>query len=285
MAEVEIIQPGLFSSIQDLGRYGYREFGVPTGGAMDTQAAGMANLLLGNESEAAVLEITLQGPKMRFLDPAQIVITGANLSPKLEGKELENNKIINVEAGEILSVGRRKSGYRAYLAVKGGLQSKIILGSRSWSPGITPHNRLERGMKLPFLRSESESSSKYSAVKSDDYITSAVIEAFPGPEFELLLTSEKEMLSKRHFSAAKESNRMGIQCQEKLENSLQPILTGPVLPGTVQLTPSGTLIILMRDGQTTGGYPRIVQLSETGINTLAQKIPGQKLQIKVINYK
>jgi allophanate hydrolase subunit 2 len=161
----------------------------------------------------------------------------------------------------------------------------MLLKSRSWSPGITPHTRLERGMKLPFLRSEGGSSAKFAAVKPDAYITSVVIEAFRGPEYELLSTSEKNDLHKWHFSAAKESNRMGIQLQDKLVNSLKPILTGPVLPGTVQLTPSGTLIGLMRDGQTTGGYPRILQLSEAGINTLAQKLPGEKLQLKLINCK
>ena len=254
---------------------------------MDLQAAGLANLLLGNEPDAAVLEITFQGPKMTFSGPAQIAICGADLSPELEGKRIENNRVYDVEAGQILCFGRRNLGYRAYLAIQGGFQTEILLGSRSWSPGISPRSRLEKGMKLPFLKGKASTSTSksYAAVKPDEHITSAVIEAFPGPEFDLLKTSEKEALQKGHFSAAKESNRMGIQFQEKLENSLPPILTGPVIPGTVQLTPSGTLIVLMRDGQTTGGYPRILQLSEAGINTMAQKLPGEQLQIKLINYK
>ena len=285
MAEIEILQAGLFSSIQDRGSFGFREYGVPTGGAMDLQAAGMANLLLRNNPDAAVLEITLQGPKMQFLAPAQIAIAGADLSPELDGKPLDNYRLYNVDAGQVLSYGKRKSGYRAYLAIKGGFQTEFLMGSRSWSPGITEFRRLEKGMKLPFLESELSSASSFSAVKVDSYLTSAVVEAFPGPEFQLLKTSEKEALQKWHFSAAKESNRMGIQFQEKLENSLEPILTGPVLPGTVQLTPSGTVIALMRDGQTTGGYPRILQLSELGINTLAQKLPGENLQFKLLSYK
>ncbi|NJW51306.1 biotin-dependent carboxyltransferase family protein [Salinimicrobium sp. CDJ15-91] len=285
MAEVEILQAGLFSSIQDRGRFGFREFGVPASGAMDQQAAGMANLLLRNHPDAAVLEITLQGPKMKFSAPVQIAVTGANLSPELDQRPLDNYRLYNVEAGQVLSFGKRKSGYRAYLAIKGGFQTKQVMGSRSWSPGITEFRRLENGMKLPFLEAELSSASSFSAVKADSYLTSAIIEAFPGPEFQLLKTSEKEALQKWHFSAAMESNRMGIQFQEKLENSLEPILTGPILPGTVQLTPSGTLIALMRDGQTTGGYPRIFQLSEMGINTLAQKLPGEELQFKLLGFK
>ncbi|MHA6280324.1 5-oxoprolinase subunit C family protein [Salinimicrobium sp. CAU 1759] len=285
MAEVDILHAGLFSSIQDRGRFGFREFGVPRGGAMDLQAAGMANLLLRNDPDAAVLEITLQGPKMAFLAPAQIAIAGADLSPELNGKPLDNYRLYNVEAGQVLSFGKRKSGYRAYLAIKGGFQTELVMNSRSWSAGITEFRRLEKGMRLPFLEAEFSSVSSFSAVKADSYLTSAVIEAFPGPEFQLLKASEKEALQKWHFSAAKESNRMGIQFQEKLKNSLEPILTGPVLPGTVQLTPLGTLIALMRDGQTTGGYPRILQLSQAGINTLAQKLPGEKLQFKLMDYK
>lgn len=284
MAEVEILKPGLYSSIQDLGRFGFREFGVPVSGAMDLQAAGLANLLLENNPTAAVLEITLQGPKMTFSEPTQIAIAGADLSPEIDGKAIGNYRLHSIEAGQVLDFGKRNSGYRTYLAVKGGFQTEVVLESRSWYDGITRNYRLEKGMKLPFFRGKDEKRQNYAAVKADEYITSAVIEAFPGPEYELLSTSEKSALQKWHFSAAKESNRMGIQFQEKLENSLQPILTGPVLPGTVQLTPSGTLIALMRDGQTTGGYPRILQITKAGMDILAQKLPGEKLQIRLIIY-
>lgn len=285
MAEIEVLQPGLFSSIQDRGRTGFRSFGVPVGGAMDSIAAGMANLLLKNEPEAALLEITLQGPKLKFSEPAVIAITGADLSPNLDGRKLENNRVYKVEREQTLVFGRRNSGFRAYLGIKSGFQTEVVLGSRSWSPGVTQGSRLEKGAKLPFLSSEENVIQSYSSVRPDEHITSAVVEAYPGPEFEFLKASEKEALQKRYFSAAKESNRMGIQFQEKIENKLEPVLTGPVIPGTVQLTPSGTLIALMRDGQTTGGYPRILQLTGAGINTLAQKLPGEKLQIKLINYQ
>lgn len=284
-AEIEVLQPGLHSSIQDLGRYGFRKFGVPTGGAMDRQSAGMANLILGNNREDAVLEITLQGPKLSFLGPAIIAITGAELSPDLDGVKLENNSVYKVNKDQVLSFGRRISGYRAYLGVKNGFQINKILESRSWCPGITPFERLEKGMKLPFLTGGAEVELKNSVIKPGNYPASGIIEAYPGPEYEFLSASEKNKLQKWHFSVAKESNRMGIRFQEKFENKLDPILTSPVLPGTVQLTPSGTLIALMRDGQTTGGYPRILQISEVGINTLAQKLPGESLQLKLINYK
>lgn len=284
MAEIEVLHPGLFSTIQDEGRFGFRKYGVPVSGAMDQHSAALANLLLQNDPGAAVLEITLQGPHLKFSEDTQIVITGARLSPLLEGNTLENNHIYSVKAGQSLKFGKRISGYRAYLAVKHGFASKEILESRSWCPGITPHHRLEKGMKLGYQPVQETSRIQFSAVKQDGYFASEVIKVYPGPEYELLNDSEKKAFKNYHFSVGRDSNRMGIQFEQKLQNSLEPIITGPVLPGTVQLTPSGILIALMRDGQTTGGYPRIFQISEVGMDVLAQKLPGEKIQLKLINY-
>ncbi len=122
----------------------------------------------------------------------------------------------------------------------------------------------------------------YSVVKFQEETPSEVIKTFQGPEYELLSVSEKNMLEKSHFSIGSDSNRMGIQLEGQVANDLKPIITSPVLPGTVQLTPSGTLIVLMRDCQTTGGYPRVLQLSEDGINALAQKLPGEKVKFQIL---
>ncbi|WP_029035951.1 5-oxoprolinase subunit C family protein [Salinimicrobium xinjiangense] len=283
-AEVEVLHPGLFSSIQDGGRFGYRKYGVPQSGPMDNAASALANLLLQQERDTAVMEITLQGPKLKFLCPTQIVITGASLSPRLDEEELRNNRVYSVSAGQVLSFGKRISGSRAYLSIKNGFKTEEVLRSLSWSPGITQFSRLEKGMKLPFLGVNEKSISSLSSVGELDHLASEIVEAFPGPEFHLLSTTEKNMLQKSHFSVGRNSNRMGIQFEEELKNNLEPIITAPVIPGTVQLTPSGKIIALMRDCQTTGGYPRILQLSEAGINVLAQKVPGEKIRIKLIKY-
>lgn len=275
MTEVEILQPGLFSTIQDTGRKGFMEFGVPMSGPMDSASARLANLLLQNTPGAAVMEITQQGPKMAFLGSTKIAICGGLLEPAINGSRIENNKIYNINEGDLLSFGKRQKGCRAYLTVKDGFQTEKVLGSRSWYGGITRHARLEKGMRLPYKPFKAEEFEGNASVKADDSIFSEEIKVFPGPEFERLSSEEKERLQKGHFSAGMNNNRMGIQLQEELPNSLDAILTGPVLPGTVQLTPSGKLIVLMRDGQTTGGYPRILQLAENCINALAQKVPGE----------
>lgn len=285
MAEVEILQPGLFSTIQDLGRFGYMHFGVPTSGAMDMQAAALANALLQNEKDAAVLEVTQLGPKMTFSAPTTVVITGATLSPTLDGVAMSNNKVYKVKKGSLLSFGKRILGCRAYLAIKGGFNTGIVLNSRSWYAPITEKSRLEKGMLLPYNSFSEADETGYSSVKQYDYFRESVLDVFPGPEYHRLSDIQKKRLQKWHFSIGRNSNRMGIQLEEIFENNLESILTGPVVPGTVQLTPGGRLIVLMRDAQTTGGYPRILQLSEKAINVLSQKIQGDGFQFRLINFR
>lgn len=277
-AEIEVLQPGLFSTIQDPGRYGFLKYGVPISGVMDLYAAKMANLILRNLPESALLEITQMGPKLKFSHPVKIVICGALLSPKINNVPIANNRAFKMEAGDELSFGKRKLGCRAYLAISGGFKTEKVLKSRSWFEGITDNFKLDTSLKLPYESSnESKIETKASVKFSSEYLVTSEIEVFPGPEFDLLPENEREILRSRNFSIDKNNNRMAIQLQETVENNLQPIITGPVLPGTVQLTPSGKLIVLMRDCQTTGGYPRVMQLSETGMNRMAQKIIGDRI--------
>lgn len=279
-AEIEVLQPGLFSTVQDNGRRGFLQYGVPLSGAMDSAAYNIANALLENNPGAAALEITQMGPKIKFLAPAQIALSGASLSPSLNDKPLENCREYGIDSGDILSFGRRISGCRTYLAIKGGFQTERILGSRSWYSAVTGVSRIHKGMKIPYLSTQASKTKKYASVKVEDYWTGPELQVYPGPEFDKLSKEEKNLIQKTIFSLDRNSNRMGIQLQEPVENRLEPILTSPVLPGTVQLTPGGRLIILMRDGQTTGGYPRVLQLSEKAINAVGQKVPGEKVQFR-----
>ena len=278
-AEIEVLQPGLFSTIQDPGRNGFLKYGVPMSGVMDLYAAQMANLILRNSPNSAVLEITQMGPKLKFSDPAKISICGALLSPKINNFKIGNNRVYKIEAGDELSFGKRQLGCRAYLAISGGFKTEKILKSRSWFEGITDNFKLNKNMKLPYeSTNESKIETNASIKFTSEYLVTSEIGVFPGPEFYLLTEGEQEILRSRNFSIDKNNNRMAIQLQEIMGNTLKPIITGPVLPGSVQLTPSGKLIVLMRDCQITGGYPRVMQLSETGMNKIAQKIMGDSLR-------
>lgn len=282
-AEIEVIRPGLFSTIQDMGRPKLLSYGVPLSGVMDRYAAKMGNLLLQNSANAAVLEITLTGPRLLFQGPATIAITGANLSPSVNGAPVDMNSVIKVATGDELSFGRQVSGCRSYLAICGGFRTEKVLGSRSWYEGITAQFKLERGDKISFKASEAgEVADVQAALKVKvDYMTQAEVQAYPGPEYHLLSGKEKRLLHNSKFSVGKNMNRMAIQLKEEFRNDLEPILTGPVLPGTVQLTPSGRLIALMQDCQTTGGYPRVLQISNKGMNTLSQKLMGAEVQFRL----
>lgn len=278
-AEIEVMQPGLFSTIQDFGRRGFQKYGVPLSGVMDRIALKTANLILQNQADAAVMEITQMGPKLKFSAATKIAICGAYLSPKLNNVEIDNNEVVKINKDDVLSFGKPILGTRAYLAVLDGFKTEKVLGSRSWYEDLTLHYKLEKGMKLQYEASEEAKHETYAALKFDNsYLNSEEVEVFPGPEYDKLSETLKSHLRQSKFSIDKNNNRMAIQLNEILENDLDPIITGPVLPGSVQLTPGGKLIVLMRDCQTTGGYPRVLQLSETGMNTIAQKKAGDGIK-------
>lgn len=281
-AEIEVLQPGLFSTIQDSGRFGYLKYGVPMSGPMDSYSFQLANLILNNPPGSAVMEITQMGPVLKFLNAGYLVITGANLSPQINKIEIRNGIPYAVVPGDVLSFGTRKTGCRSYLAMAGGFKTEKVLGSQSWYEDITAFYRVQKGMNLEFNESLVRPAGNAS-IKVDAHLYSdSAISVFLGPEFNKL--TEKTVLGifSRSFKIDKNNNRMAVQLEEVIPNEIKPIITGPVVPGTVQLTPSGKLIILMRDCQTTGGYPRILQLSENGINRLAQKVQGDSIEFKLI---
>lgn len=281
-AEMEVLHPGLFTSIQDMGRCGFMKYGIPVSGAMDIYSAKMANLILQNSEESAVLEITQLGPKLKFSEPSQIAITGADLSPMINSIRIKNSSVFTISQGDVLSFGKRIKGCRCYLAISGGFKSEEKFGSRSWYDGVTEYFRLEKGMKLPYNSSLSSQHRRFSALKvRDEYLVDKELSVYPGPEFNYLPYKVQKTLTDLQFTIDNLNNRMGIQLKEIVDNRLEPIITGPVVPGTVQLTPGGKLIILMKDCQTTGGYPRALQLTSRAINILAQKVPGDKINFKL----
>ncbi len=283
-AKIKVLQPGLYSSIQDLGRFGFGKFGVPQSGVMDSYSAKMCNLLLNNSEEKPVLEITQMGPKLEFNESSKIAICGALINPKLNEKAVFNNQVIQVKNGDVLSFGKLEFGCRAYLGISGGFISDIILNSSSWYEGITHQFRLLKGDELFFNSSSTFDNITNSGIKvKTDYLKEQIVPVYIGPEFYLLSKFQRTDLLSSIFSIDKKNNRMAVQLQEPLLNELRPIITGPVLPGTVQLTPSGNLIVLMRDCQTTGGYPRILHLSEEGINVLSQKLADDPIKFSLLN--
>ena len=281
---IEVLNAGVYCSIQDEGRFGFAKLGIPQSGYLDFYAARMANQLLNNDSFDAVLEVTYGQGKFKFHTATYMCITGGDFSPRLNNQLIMANKVYEVEAGAILSFGLRVDGARSYVAVRGGIQSEILFGSRSFFKGITKE-RLTKGDQLKILTKKQFKQAGYSRVKRiQNCDSSPVLDCFRGPEFDQLNKEQKRQLC-RPFTISLDTNRVGYRLNEVLENNLKPIITSPVLPGTVQLTPSGKLMILMRDCQVTGGYPRVLQLSENAQAKLSQKVAGEVLVFKPIHHE
>jgi biotin-dependent carboxylase-like uncharacterized protein len=254
--------------------------GVPVSGAMDQAAALLANAMLENDENAAVLEITMSGPLLEFEEETWIALSGANLSPQLNGTDIDNHSVHKVNAGDTLAFGKHIDGLRGYLAVKDGFQTPLVLNSRSFYSPITEENRLAARMEIPY-NEVTDFEPKITHIIREDIEKIKTLKVSPGPEFDILSDTQKEFIFNTSFTIAKENNRMAYQLEELIGEHKHIMLTSATLPGTIQVTPGGKLIILMRDGQTTGGYPRILQLSEEGIDRLAQKTFGDTISIKL----
>ena len=280
---IEVLHSGVLSSIQDLGRYHYRHFGVPLSGVMDQYSSSYANIVIQNNSDSAVLEITMIGPKLRFKKPTVICISGAVIQPQINNKAISMYTPINIKVNDILSFGKLEFGLRAYIAVKGGFKSEYILGSYAMYAGITKQHQLKAGDIIEYNTFESNASVKTAKIKYNQAVISEnTLEAYPAPEFSHLDTQQKHLLLNSEFKISKYYDRMAYRLEGFPKNNLPSILTSGVMPGTVQLTPSGELIVLMRDAQTTGGYPRILQLSNQSMNILSQKKMNEAVKFKYL---
>ena len=277
---IEVLHPGIYCSIQDQGRFGYAKMGIPQAGYMDTYAAKMANALLKNHERAALIEITFGQGKFKFTSDTYICITGGDFSPKINEKLIKMQSVYPIKKDSVLSFGKRVYGARVYLSVYGGIQTERIYSSRSYFKGIT-QQKLVKGDMLPILPIQENTENSFSRVRvSEKHFRTMYLPCIEGPEFSKLNKEQQHRLF-TPFTVSDHNNRVGYRLKECLENNLPSILTSAVMPGTVQLTPSGKCIILLQDCQVTGGYPRILQLSDIAIARVSQKISGDKIQFRL----
>lgn len=274
MSRITILQAGFYDSIQDRGRKKYRHLGVPYSGAMDQKSADLGNSLLNNTLDAAVLELVLSGGVYLFSLPTCIAITGAKARVTVNDIAVEQNKLLEIKSGDVLKIGVATTGNFIYVSIIGGFQTEDVLGSKSFYSGITLMGKLEKGCDLNYDSQTEHQSTK--AIRVPAAMQSA-FRCYAGPEFHLLNRKQQEGLLNSRFIISKNWSRMAFQLEEKISNSLDQLKSSPVLPGTVQLTPNGQLIVLMRDAQTTGGYPRVLQLKQRYINFLSQHTVGERI--------
>ncbi|NQY05505.1 MAG: biotin-dependent carboxyltransferase family protein [Flavobacteriaceae bacterium] len=278
---IRVIKPGFYTTVQDLGRSGYRKYGVPISGAMDQRSMIHGNLLLNNHENEAVIEATLVGPTLEFTEDTIVCITGADMNARIAQKSTAMYQPIKIKSGERLTFGSATQGTRTYLSIQCGMDIEEVLSSKSYYPNIAPNSKLEKDQEIHLKTNANLLSQTYSKISRPDF-SETTLTLYKGPEYDLLSEHQKNRFETEHFTVAL-NNRMAYRFQEKIENNLFSIITSAVLPGTIQLTASGDIIILMRDSQTTGGYPRIFQLTNEALNLLSQKRTGDLIYFQIIN--
>ncbi|QNU24897.1 5-oxoprolinase subunit C family protein [Geobacillus zalihae] len=291
---IDVIEAGLFTTVQDGGRFGYRHAGVPAGGAMDAWAYRLANALVGNNGDEAVLEATMAGPTLRFHAETVIAICGGEFSCALNGQPLALWKPAAVKPGDVLEIGACRVGWRAYMAVAGGIDVSPVMGSRStYVPaqlGGVSGRPLRRGDVLkigtaalifpskPLHWGLSRLASRYIGGKTK------TVRAVPGPEYDEFTPASRRQFFAARYEVTTQSDRIGYRLSGPTLALVREreMVSEAVVFGTVQVPASGQPIVLMADSQTTGGYPRIAQVAAVDLPILAQARPGDFIQFQPI---
>lgn len=269
---------GLSDTIQDSGRTGFFKYAVPRSGFMDAQSAKRANTILGNDPNDAVLEMSIQGGIYRFDSPTSICVSGAPMNFTLNGIHRESHCVIPVQPDDEIEFSQASEGVYTYLAVKGGFKSSIRMGSRSMHPSLFGVSRLKEGDMIEYIPIDTDPDKI--VAHSSNWSRNSKIAVYPGPEFTELKSPDQ--LSDLPLKVAGH-NRMGIRILPSmyLHRRHSTIQSSVVFPGIVQLTPSGELIVLHRDCQVTGGYPRVLLTDEKGLNQIAQIRQGSTIQLEL----
>lgn len=280
------LKSGLLTMVQDRGRQGHAYFAIPRCGVMDSEAAELANAILGNTQDAAVIECHFVAPTIRFDSAATICLTGANLKWRLDGKKISRNQTIEVPAESVLSGSAAKKGCRGYIGIAGEIQTTTSFGSAScYMPASFGGNEgrpLSAGDKLYWNTPADDPISIRLDINSN-LSQDRPLELTPGPEFDWLDEESQKALFENEFQITPSSDRMGARLGGPVLSARGKTLSDsvPLLPGMIQLTPGGQCIVVLQDGQTTGGYPRIGYLNSRMIRQLNQTKNGHPILFRM----
>jgi KipI family sensor histidine kinase inhibitor len=283
-----VIDPGLFTTVQDSGRWGHQASGVPVSGAMDWVAHRTANALVRNEPSAATLETTLVGPKIRFDQRTTVAIAGGEFEAVLDGARLPICTPVSCPAGAVLRFGNRTSGARAYIAVDGGIEVPRVMASRSTHVlsrmGGVGGRSLLQGDRLA-LGTPRQAATRRRAVADASPARGggARLRVIPGPQREYFPDDALDALERTRFVVSAQSNRMGYRLHGGPVVRLpdREMISDAAFAGALQVPGSGEPILLMADRQTTGGYPQIAVVITADMPLAAQLAPGDSVEFRV----
>ncbi len=307
---IEVTLAGFYSSVQDLGRLGYRHLGVGMSGAMDTLALSVANVLVGNPAGAAALEITMGLAAFTFHADTEIALGGASAHATLDGRSLPNWWAVSVKAGQVLRFGALEAGVRSYVAVRGGLDVQPALGSASTdlkggfgglggrplkngdrlsAKAAAPSGRPNRGFGLspwrpdPYQESRPGAGLVGTGVASSAADDTLVIHILPAAQWGDLTSQAQELLTSVDWETAPESNRVGCRLDgpELPMRERHEMRSHGIMPGVVQLPPAGRPIVQLCDGNTSGGYPVVATVIQADLHHFAQMRPKARLRFEL----
>jgi antagonist of KipI len=287
MGKLSIVRAGPLTSVQDLGRAGHRAFGVSTGGALDHFAARIANLVVGNSPETALLETTLGGTRFRFDDTRRVAWCGGDFAVTIDELPIPAGRCAMIKSGEEIKMEGSRRGCRVWLAISGGIEVEKVLDSRSTDLragfGGFAGRALRDGDELP-LGEHPRPSSETGRLASWSAPREWVLSARPAPRLRVTRGTEWEMLTQKarnafwrtNFMVGSQADRMGARLEgaELARRHQSELLSEGVVPGTVQLTNDGHPILLLGDCQTIGGYPKIAHVITVDLPVAAQLSPG-----------
>jgi biotin-dependent carboxylase-like uncharacterized protein len=285
----EFIQPGSYTTVQDRGRFGFQQFGVPISGALDSFAYRVANALVGNYQKQAALEATIFGPTLKVLNQGLIAITGGNLLPFLNDAPLPMWESVTIQAGDIIQFKGIESGCRAYIAVAGGIDVPVVMGSRStYVAGkiggidgrpLTVGDRLSKGKGIGKVGIR---------VLSDlipSYSSEIELRVILGPQDDYFKEGIEKFFTST-FEVSTLADRMGYRLQGNPighnEGMDKSIISEPSVPGGIQISPDGQAIILLIE-QTVGGYTKIATVISSDIGKVGQAKPGDLIRFRQVD--
>ena len=288
---IKVINPGFFTTVQDLGRKGFQAFGVPVGGAMDNYAFRLANLLVGNDENTPALEFTISGGMYEFDDDMLISLTGADMNATLDGTPLKNWASHKVKKGQVLLFAFSMLGCRSYMAVAGGLKVEKIMNSASTHTRSKMGGIEGRQLKKEDILSIEKSNFDKSITLSDEFTycvpEEKIIRVLPGPQDDCFTADAFDILQRNVYEVDIESDRMGYRLKgaEEITHLAKgaDIISDSLIKGAVQVPGSGQPIVMLADCQTTGGYTKLCSVITVDLVLIAQCKPGDKLKFKVVS--
>ncbi len=285
----EVVQPGPLTTVQDFGRTGYQQYGVPTSGALDDYAFRLGNLLVGNDEGAASLEITLFGCQLRALRDTMIAVSGADLAPTINGSPAPAWESLWIKCGQLLSFSQLRKGCRAYLAVAGGIRVPEVMKSASTCvrAGIGGLNGrpLRKG---DILRADAGVTSAKTARIPAKYIPAygndLTLRVVLGPQDDCFTNEGISTFLNSEYTVSTQADRMGYRLDGPLikHRSGADIVSDGIPLGAIQVPGDGLPIILLADRQTTGGYTKIATTISVDIPKVAQAKPGDKIRFQQV---